>query len=122
MPTDTRTDERNNSGVTSQAQADKIAAERREAAKKAAADTLAEQRAAEDEALAEQRKQEDETIAKQRREADRHVASARARLTAAAESLNTTVSAEPLNSDEVRIANAEMQEAVKDEVAAVPAS
>jgi hypothetical protein len=105
-----------------QPSADRDAAARREADLKAAADAVAASRQAEDEEIAQRRLAEDEELADKRTEEDRVAASARGRLAVAAAALQAaTDSADaPDGPARVRAANAELQAALADHLAAAP--
>jgi oligoendopeptidase F len=105
-----------------QAASDKDAAARREADLKAAADSVAAARAAQDEEIAQRRLTEDEELSDTRKEEDRVIASARNRLSVAAAAVGAATASVSAGGDpaELRVANAELQEAVAGHLAAVP--
>jgi hypothetical protein len=102
--------------------ADRDAAARRQSDLKAAADSLAARRNAEDEAVAQRRLAEDEKLADARTEEDRVVASARNRLAVAAAEVQAATDSVSNGGDPARLraANAELQSALADHLAAVP--
>jgi hypothetical protein len=105
-----------------QQSADKDAAARRDADLKAAADSVAASRKAQDEDIAQRRLAEDEELADTRTEEDRVAASARSRLSVAAAAVQAATDSVSAggNPADLRAANAELQSALADHLAAAP--
>ena len=105
-----------------QQSADKDAAARRDADLKAAADSVAASRKAQDEDIAQRRLAEDEELADTRTEEDRVAASARNRLSVAAAAVQAATDSVSVggNPADLRAANAELQAALADHLAAAP--
>lgn len=111
-----------NQPAGNQPSADRDAAARRDADLKAAADSVAVSRRAQDEEIAQRRLAEDEELADARTEEDRVAASARNRLSVAAAAVQAATDSVSNggNPADLRAANAELQAALADHLAAAP--